>query len=87
MLTKTVTVAVALPAIPALGAIATEEPDGTLRIGKGALRDALFATAGYAGATGTLTCTATGACAAPGIAVFSGSALICSFDTTCSTCT
>jgi len=56
--------------LTALGTVATEEADGTLRVGKGALRDALFATSGYAGVTGTLSCTASGDCGAPDIAVY-----------------
>lgn len=39
-------------------------PDGTLVIGRKALRDALFATEDFEGLTGTLTCTEFGDCAA-----------------------
>jgi branched-chain amino acid transport system substrate-binding protein len=49
--------------------VAQQGDDGTLLIGRKALRDALFATENYAGVTGTLTCTATGDCADPKIAV------------------
>jgi branched-chain amino acid transport system substrate-binding protein len=41
--------------------------DGTTRIGKQALRDALTATEGFEGLTGTLTCDEFGDCAAPRI--------------------
>ena len=43
--------------------------DGTLLIGRQALRDALFATSGMAGITGTITCDANGDCADPKISV------------------
>ena len=43
---------------------------GTLYIGRKALRDALFATKGFKGLTGTLTCDANGDCADPHIAVY-----------------
>ncbi len=36
--------------------------DGTLHIGRQALRDALYATAGYQGLTGSLTCDEYGDC-------------------------
>ncbi|MFO1540662.1 MAG: branched-chain amino acid ABC transporter substrate-binding protein [Chloroflexota bacterium] len=55
--------------LDALGSAAVEGADGSLAIGRGAVRDALFATRGVAGVTGTLTCTATGDCAAPIVAV------------------
>lgn len=54
----------------AIEASAVEGADGSLVIGRQALRDALFATAGYAGLTGNLTCTPTGDCADPNIAVY-----------------
>jgi branched-chain amino acid transport system substrate-binding protein len=41
---------------------AVQEQDGTLHIGRQALRDALYATAGYQGLTGNLTCDAHGDC-------------------------
>jgi len=44
--------------------------DGSLVIGKQALRDAMISTAGWNGITGNLTCTATGDCADPKIAVY-----------------
>ncbi len=43
---------------------------GTLYIGRKALRDALFATKGFKGLTGTLTCNPYGDCADPHIAVY-----------------
>ncbi|RPJ20138.1 MAG: branched-chain amino acid ABC transporter substrate-binding protein, partial [Desulfobacteraceae bacterium] len=45
-------------------------PDGTLYIGRKALRDALYATKNYKGLTGNLTCTELGDCADPRIAVY-----------------
>lgn len=53
----------------AIKEVAQQGDDGTLLIGRQALRDKLFATASYQGVTGTLTCTATGDCADPKIAV------------------
>ncbi len=44
--------------------------DGSLLIGRQALRDALYATSGYQGATGVLTCTPTGDCADAETAIF-----------------
>lgn len=55
--------------LDALGRATTEAADGSLTIGRGAVRDALFATRDVAGVTGTLTCSATGDCAAPIVAV------------------
>jgi branched-chain amino acid transport system substrate-binding protein len=43
-------------------AIAVEEEDGRLHIGRQALRDALYATSGYQGLTGSLTCDQYGDC-------------------------
>lgn len=56
--------------VAALEAVAVEGADGSLAIGKGALRDAIFATSGYAGVTGAITCTTSGDCGAPNIAVY-----------------
>lgn len=53
----------------AIAAVAQQGADGTLLIGRQALRDALYATSGYAGITGTLTCSEYGDCADPNIAV------------------
>jgi branched-chain amino acid transport system substrate-binding protein len=49
--------------LDAVEAVGQEAADGTLLIGRQALRDALGATSGYAGLTGTLTCSETGDCA------------------------
>ncbi|HSK94276.1 MAG TPA: branched-chain amino acid ABC transporter substrate-binding protein [Candidatus Angelobacter sp.] len=53
----------------AIEEVATVEDDGTIHIGRQALRDALFATSGFEGITGSLTCNATGDCADPSISV------------------
>ncbi len=53
----------------AIESVAVVDDDGTIHIGRQALRDALFATSGYAGITGTLTCDEHGDCADPKIAV------------------
>jgi branched-chain amino acid transport system substrate-binding protein len=47
----------------AIAEVAVEGDDGSLVIGRQALRDALSATTDYAGLTGTLTCDETGDCA------------------------
>lgn len=49
---------------------AQQGSDGALLIGRQAMRDCMFATSGYAGITGSLTCNATGDCADPKIAVY-----------------
>ena len=54
----------------AIEKVAVVEPDGTIHIGRQALRDAMYATADFAGLTGNLTCTPTGDCADPHIAVY-----------------
>ena len=46
----------------AIEAVAVQDKDGTLHIGRQALRDALYATAEYQGLTGSLTCDAYGDC-------------------------
>jgi branched-chain amino acid transport system substrate-binding protein len=51
-------------------AVAQTCEDGSLLIGKQALRDAMIGTSNYTGITGNLTCTATGDCADPKIAVY-----------------
>ena len=53
----------------AIEEVAVVEDDGTIHIGRQALRDALFATSGFPGITGDLTCTPTGDCADPKISV------------------
>ncbi len=55
--------------LAAIESVAVEGDDGSLMIGRQALRDALFATSGFAGVTGTLTCDDNGDCADPQIAV------------------
>ena len=53
----------------AIEAVAQQGADGTLLIGRQALRDHLYATSGYQGLTGTLTCNEYGDCADANIAV------------------
>lgn len=53
----------------AIEKVAQQGDDGTLLIGRKALRDALFATANYQGITGTLTCNEFGDCADPKISI------------------
>jgi branched-chain amino acid transport system substrate-binding protein len=48
----------------AIQRVAVQDPDGTLHIGRSALRDELAATTNYRGITGTLHCTPQGDCAA-----------------------
>ena len=48
----------------AIEKVAIQEEDGTLRIPRDALRKAIFATSGYQGITGEITCTPLGDCAA-----------------------
>ncbi len=55
--------------LAALEAVAVQDEDGTLHIGRKALRDALYATADFEGVTGTLNCNEFGDCADPEIAV------------------
>jgi branched-chain amino acid transport system substrate-binding protein len=50
--------------------VAVQEDDGTLHIGRQALRDCMYTTKDFKGLTGNLTCTATGDCADPKIAVY-----------------
>jgi len=54
----------------AIEKVAVVDADGTLHIGRQALRDALFATKDFKGLTGNLTCTPTGDCADPHIAAY-----------------
>jgi peptide/nickel transport system substrate-binding protein len=54
----------------AIEKVAVVDPDGTLHIGRQALRDALYGTTDFAGLTGSLTCTATGDCADPALGAF-----------------
>jgi branched-chain amino acid transport system substrate-binding protein len=48
--------------LSAIEAVAVHEEDGTLHIGRQALRDALYATSGFQGLTGSLTCDPYGDC-------------------------
>lgn len=50
--------------------VAVQDEDGTLHVGRQALRDCMYATSGFTGLTGNLTCTPTGDCADPKIAVY-----------------
>jgi branched-chain amino acid transport system substrate-binding protein len=50
--------------------VAVKDADGTLHIGRQALRDAMISTKDMKGLTGNLTCTPTGDCADPKIAVY-----------------
>jgi branched-chain amino acid transport system substrate-binding protein len=45
-----------------IAAVAVQDKDGTLHIGRQALRDAMYSTAGYQGLTGSLTCDQYGDC-------------------------
>jgi branched-chain amino acid transport system substrate-binding protein len=54
----------------AIKKVAKTAPDGTLCIGRKALRDALYATKNFKGLTGNLTCNEFGDCADPRIAVY-----------------
>lgn len=53
----------------AIEAVAQQGEDGTLLIGRQALRDALYATSGFEGITGTITCNEYGDCADAKISV------------------
>jgi branched-chain amino acid transport system substrate-binding protein len=50
--------------LSAIQTVAVEEADGTLQVGRQALRDALYATSGYEGLTGKLICDGYGDCGA-----------------------
>jgi branched-chain amino acid transport system substrate-binding protein len=53
----------------AIEAVAVVDNDGTIHVGRQALRDALFATRNFQGITGSLSCSEFGDCADPKIAV------------------
>ncbi|MEZ4519178.1 MAG: branched-chain amino acid ABC transporter substrate-binding protein [Chloroflexota bacterium] len=55
--------------LAAIEEVGQESSDGTLLIGRQALRDALYATSGFEGITGTLTCNEYGDCADAKISV------------------
>ena len=54
----------------ALEQVAVTASDGTIYVGKGALRNAIYATSNHQGLTGNLSCSASGECGAPIIAVY-----------------
>ncbi len=54
----------------AIEKVAKKGPDGTLYIGRRALRDVLYATKNFKGLTGNLTCDKYGDCADPRIAIY-----------------
>jgi branched-chain amino acid transport system substrate-binding protein len=49
--------------------VSVQDSDGTLHVGRQAMRDCLYATSGFTGITGTLTCDQYGDCADPKITV------------------
>jgi branched-chain amino acid transport system substrate-binding protein len=51
--------------LEAIEKVAVQEPDGALHIGRQALRNVLYATRGFKGITGSLTCDEFGDCAVP----------------------
>ncbi len=53
----------------AIEKVAVQDEDGTIHVGRQALRDALYATAGFDGITGSLTCNEHGDCANAKISV------------------
>jgi branched-chain amino acid transport system substrate-binding protein len=53
----------------AIGTVGVEH-DGALWVDRQALRDAMYATSGFSGVTGTLSCDAFGDCGSQSIAVF-----------------
>jgi branched-chain amino acid transport system substrate-binding protein len=56
--------------IDAMKRVATQDDDGNLVIGRKALADAVRATSGYSGLTGTITCDANGDCGSADITFF-----------------
>jgi branched-chain amino acid transport system substrate-binding protein len=50
--------------LDAIEKVAIQDADGTLHLGRQALRDAIYATSGYQGLTGSLTCSEFGDCGA-----------------------
>ncbi len=56
--------------LAAIKKVAVQDPDGTVHIGRQALRDALFATKDLPGLTGNLTCDQYGDCGAKIVAIF-----------------
>lgn len=64
----------AMMVFSAIEKVAKRAPDGTLYIGRKALRDALYATKNFKGLTGTLSCDKYGDCADPKIGIYKTSA-------------
>ncbi|OGP62681.1 MAG: hypothetical protein A2V65_00050 [Deltaproteobacteria bacterium RBG_13_49_15] len=60
----------AMMVLKAIEKVAVKGKDGSLTIGRKALRDALYATKGLKGLTGNITCNKLGDCADPRIAVY-----------------
>jgi len=58
----------------AIEKVAQKAPNGSLTIDRGKLRDALYATKGFKGLTGTITCDKYGDCADPQIGIYKTSA-------------
>ena len=56
--------------LTAIEGVAVVDADGTLHIGRQALRDFLYSVVDYPGLTGSLTCSEYGDCADPVIAVY-----------------
>jgi branched-chain amino acid transport system substrate-binding protein len=54
----------------AIEKVAKKAPDGSLTIDRGKLRDAIYATKGFKGLTGTITCDKYGDCADPKISIY-----------------
>ena len=54
----------------AIDKVAVVDPDGTMYIGRKALRDAMYATQNMQGLTGTISCNEYGDCADPRIAIY-----------------
>jgi branched-chain amino acid transport system substrate-binding protein len=60
----------AMMILAAIEKVAKKGPDGSLYLGRRALRDALYATKNFKGLTGNLTCDQYGDCADPRIAIY-----------------
>jgi len=60
----------AMVVFAAIEKVAKKAPDGTLYIGRKALRDAMYATKNLKGLTGTISCNEFGDCADPKIAIY-----------------
>jgi branched-chain amino acid transport system substrate-binding protein len=55
--------------LAAIESVAVQDPDGTLHVGRQALRDAMYSTHDFSGITGMLSCNSVGDCADPQIGV------------------